>query len=138
VKIFFRDGLAYYAVMFFSSAANLTMYAVIPQSRPALGGSVLPILRSTISICASRLVLNLRGSIEQTRLTRWEGSELTGGSTLSLRQSRTRRRLRKSGSRTRHPGVPLGPDTPPFELTTDMRDAIALQDMRRLDNVNEV
>lgn len=112
------------------------MYAVLPQSRPALAGSVLPILRSTMSICASRLVLNLRGSIDQTRLTRWEGSELTGGSLHNPRESRVRRKLRKSSTRTRH-SVPIGPDdTPPFELTSDMRDAIALQEMYRLENVN--
>lgn len=81
-----------------------------------------------MSVCASKLVLNLHGCIDQTKVTRWEGSELTGGSIHSLRQRRSSRRLRKTSMRST-----IGPkgDQPAFELTPEMREAIALQELRR-------
>lgn len=56
------------------------MYAVIPPSRVGLLGSLVPILRTVMSICASRLILNLRGGVDKsrTRQNGWEAGELTG------------------------------------------------------------
>ncbi|KAH8108386.1 hypothetical protein DFH11DRAFT_1110342 [Phellopilus nigrolimitatus] len=77
VKILFRDGFAYYVIVLASSIANLVMYAVLPSERAALLGSLVPILRTVMSVCASRLVLNLRGIIDRARTQTWSAEELT-------------------------------------------------------------
>ncbi|EJD05271.1 uncharacterized protein FOMMEDRAFT_145787 [Fomitiporia mediterranea MF3/22] len=67
VRILFRDGLIYYIVVLASSIANLILYAILPKSHAALIGTLVPLLRTVMSVCASRLVLNLRGAIDRVR-----------------------------------------------------------------------
>lgn len=106
------------------------MYATIPSSRAALSGSVLPILRSTLCIFANRLVLNLRGTVDQAQ-SALDGADFTGGATLSFqRQRRRSRKLSKASARNLRLNQRTS-DLPPFELTPVMREVIEMQDLGR-------
>ncbi|KAL5525425.1 hypothetical protein ACEPAF_9295 [Sanghuangporus sanghuang] len=67
IRILFRDGVIYYIVVLASSVANLLLYALLQNQHAGLVGSCVPILRTVMSICASRLMLNLRGAIDRVR-----------------------------------------------------------------------
>ncbi|KAL5496117.1 hypothetical protein ACEPAH_3034 [Sanghuangporus vaninii] len=67
IRILFRDGVIYYIVVLASSVANLLLYALLQKQHAGLVGSCIPILRTVMSICASRLILNLRGAIDRVR-----------------------------------------------------------------------
>ncbi|KAL5520194.1 hypothetical protein ACEPAG_9407 [Sanghuangporus baumii] len=67
IRILFRDGVIYYIVVLASNVANLLLYALLQRQHAGLVGSCVPILRTVMSICASRLMLNLRGAIDRVR-----------------------------------------------------------------------
>ncbi|KAL5479099.1 hypothetical protein ACEPAI_2387 [Sanghuangporus weigelae] len=67
IRILLRDGVIYYIVVLASNVANLLLYALLQRQHAGLVGSCVPILRTVMSICASRLMLNLRGAIDRVR-----------------------------------------------------------------------
>lgn len=86
-----------------------------------------------MSVCANRLVLNLRGTIDQAKLSPWDGSRLTAGSIHSFRQERASRRMSRASLRKVYT-VSIVSNLPAFELTPEMRDAIALRETHRVGN----
>lgn len=48
-----------------SSAANLVIYSTLPLGRSALVAALLPVLRASMCITASRIMLNLRGVMHE-------------------------------------------------------------------------
>ncbi|THH04249.1 hypothetical protein EW145_g5664 [Phellinidium pouzarii] len=62
LNILFRDGIVFYLIMLASSIANLSLYAGLPIRRRGLIVSLIPLLRTVMSVCTARLLLNLRGA----------------------------------------------------------------------------
>ncbi|KAL5496115.1 hypothetical protein ACEPAH_3032 [Sanghuangporus vaninii] len=60
LNILFRDGIIFYVIMLASSVANLALYASLPLRRRGLIISLIPLLRTVMSVCTARLILNLR------------------------------------------------------------------------------
>ncbi|KAL5520192.1 hypothetical protein ACEPAG_9405 [Sanghuangporus baumii] len=60
LNILFRDGIIFYVIMLASSVANLALYASLPLHRRGLIISLIPLLRTVMSVCTARLILNLR------------------------------------------------------------------------------
>ncbi|THH03498.1 hypothetical protein EW145_g6207 [Phellinidium pouzarii] len=69
LMILFRDGFFYYLITLLSSLGILVMAATLPASRATLFGAICPILRTVMSVCASRLILNLHGVIDHLART---------------------------------------------------------------------
>ncbi|EJD00125.1 uncharacterized protein FOMMEDRAFT_170143 [Fomitiporia mediterranea MF3/22] len=79
IALLLRDGFAYYVVMLVASISNLVIYSALPAKRHGLLASMLQVLRSTMSITGSRILLNVRGVISK-RQTTW--SQTVGTATI--------------------------------------------------------
>lgn len=59
-----------------SSIANLAVYAGLPLRRRGLIISLVPLVRSVMSVCTARLLLNLRGAAVEHKREHWAFGEL--------------------------------------------------------------
>ncbi|KAH8108388.1 hypothetical protein DFH11DRAFT_1517007 [Phellopilus nigrolimitatus] len=86
LHILFRDGIAFYIIMLASSIANLSLYAGLPLRRRGLIISLIPLLRTVMSVCAARLLLNLRVAAVTHCHTHahWAFGELPSSSTMDI------------------------------------------------------
>ncbi|EJD05272.1 uncharacterized protein FOMMEDRAFT_145788 [Fomitiporia mediterranea MF3/22] len=66
LHILFRDGIMFYLIMLAASVANLALYAGLPFRRRGLIISLIPLLRTVMSVCTARLLLNLREAAVET------------------------------------------------------------------------
>lgn len=65
LTVLYRDGITYYAFVLAAGIANLVFFVSLPSDRQGLRGAALPMLRSAMSIIASRIVLNVRSVVRE-------------------------------------------------------------------------